>query len=237
MYTIQQARGVLVPQTNQSHRDPPHGQGAYERLLSEIASGVLQPGDRLTETDIADRLKISRTPVREAIRQLEADGLVAHKPRAGAAVRMLDYSEVMELYDMRAVLEGAAASLAARAASDIEISELEALNAALAKASGDGQRAFELNRHFHLALLDAARNRFLAKSMSTMQKTLMILGPSTLQESARVEAVVAEHNAVLEALRARDGDRAEAAMRAHIRASHRTRLQQLRTRAKPVSDE
>ncbi len=226
-----------VPDIDQSHRDPPHGQGAYERLLSEIAAGALQPGDRLTETDLADRLQISRTPVREAIRQLEADGLVTHKPRVGAAVRTLDYSEVMELYDMRAVLEGAAASLAARAASDIEIAELEAINAELADATTDGQRAFQLNRHFHAALLDAARNRFLAKSVSTMQKTLMILGPSTLQESARVQEAVTEHSAVLEALRARDGDSAEAAMRAHIKASHRTRLHQLRTRARPLNSE
>ncbi len=226
-----------MPDTDQSHRDPPHGQGAYERLLSEIAAGTLQPGDRLTETDLADRLQISRTPVREAIRQLEADGLVTHKPRVGAAVRTLDYSEVMELYDMRAVLEGAAASLAARAASDIEIAELEAINTELAEAATDGQRAFGLNRQFHAALLDAARNRFLAKSVSTMQKTLMILGPSTLQESVRVQEAVAEHNIVLDALRARDGDSAEVAMRAHIRASHRTRLHQLRTRTRPPNGE
>lgn len=223
--------------TDPSHREPPHGQGAYERLLSEIATGALQPGDRLTETEIAERLQISRTPVREAIRQLEADGLVTHVPRAGATVRTLDYSEVMELYDIRAVLEGAAASFAARAASDIEIAELETINAELAAATDDGARAFELNRQFHMTLLDAARNRFLAKSMNTLQKTLMILGPSTLQETTRAEAAVDEHNAVLDALRARDGDEAETAMRAHIRASHRSRLHQLRNRVRSLDSE
>ncbi|MEP3298505.1 MAG: GntR family transcriptional regulator, partial [Pseudoruegeria sp.] len=104
------------------------GQSAYDRLLAEIRAGSLKPGDRLTETELAKRLGISRTPVREAIRQLEVSGLVRHIPRVGATVRQLDYAEVMELYDMRVVLEGTAARMAARAASDIELSELEEIH-------------------------------------------------------------------------------------------------------------
>ncbi|MDZ7907162.1 MAG: GntR family transcriptional regulator [Gemmobacter sp.] len=114
--------------------DGPQGQGAYRRLLEDIRAGSLPPGTRLRETELAERLGISRTPVREAIRQLEADGLVIHLPRQGATVRSLDYAEVIELYEMRAVLEGTAARLAARAASEVELSELAALNA------GHGQR-------------------------------------------------------------------------------------------------
>ena len=81
------------------------GESAYQRLLDAIRRGTLQPGARLIETDLARHLGVSRTPIREAIRQLEADGLVVHLPRLGAAVRSLDYAEVMELYEMRAVLE------------------------------------------------------------------------------------------------------------------------------------
>ncbi|MBD3764844.1 MAG: GntR family transcriptional regulator [Rhodobacterales bacterium] len=113
---------------------PPQGQTAYRQLLDEIRRGALPPGARLRETDLADRLGISRTPVREAIRQLEADGLVTHLPRQGATVRQLDYAEVIELYEMRAVLEGTAARLAARAASDVELAELAEINATLADA-------------------------------------------------------------------------------------------------------
>jgi DNA-binding GntR family transcriptional regulator len=205
-------------------------------LLEDIRTGALLPGARLRETDLADRLGISRTPVREAIRQLEADGLVTHLPRQGATIRSLDHAEVVELYEMRAVLEGTAARLAARAASDIELAELAALNAELA-ATPAGPQAREVNRQFHRSLLDSARNRFLLKSTSALQKTLLILGPTTLADPARATAAVAEHAAVLAALEARDGAGAEAAMRAHVGAALSARLRGMRGRDLPIEDE
>lgn len=213
--------------------DGPQGNGAYRRLLDEISRGDLLPGARLRETELAERLGISRTPVREAIRQLEADGLVAHVPRQGATIRVLDYTEVMELYEMRAVLEGTAARLAARAASDLELDELTELNDELA-ATRDLRQAYNLNRQFHLTLLDAAKNRYLVKSVNALQKTLLILGPSTLAEADRAQQAVAEHAALLDALKARDGARAEALMRTHIEAAHRVRLKSLRGRERPI---
>jgi len=214
----------------------PQGQGAYRRLLDEIRDGALLPGARLRETDLADRLGISRTPVREAIRQLEADGLVVHLPRQGATIRRLDHAEVVELYEMRTVLEGTAARLAARAASDIELAELTALNAEMAEAPA-GPLARELNRQFHRTLFDAARNRFLIKSMSVLQKTLLILGPTTLGEPARAVSAVEEHDAVLAALLARDGAAADAAMRLHVEAALSARLRGMRGREIPLEDE
>lgn len=214
-------------------QEGPQGNGAYRRLLEEIGRGDLPPGARLRETELAERLGISRTPVREAIRQLEADGLVTHVPRQGATIRVLDYTEVMELYEMRAVLEGTAARLAARAASDMELDELVALNDELA-AADDASLAYELNRQFHLTLLDAAKNRYLIKSVNALQKTLLIIGPSTLAESERAKQAVREHAALLDALKARDGTRAEALMRAHIEAAHRVRLKALRGRERPI---
>lgn len=207
----------------------PQGQGAYRRLLEEIRQGDLAPGQRLREIEIAERLGISRTPVREAIRQLESDGLVVHLPRQGATVRTLDYAEIMELYEMRTVLEGTAARLAARSASNVELAELRALNEDLGEA-GHGRAAFELNRQFHLTLLDAAKNRFLLKAVSALQRTMLILGPTTLIEPQRAGEAVAEHRRVLDALDSRDGNRAEAEMRAHIEAAHRARLRGLRGR-------
>jgi DNA-binding GntR family transcriptional regulator len=213
--------------------DSPQGNGAYRQILAEIRSGALLPGARLRETELAERLGISRTPVREAIRLLEADGLVAHIPRQGATIRLLDYTEVMELYEMRAVLEGTAARLAARAASDMELDELTALNAEMASAKATAM-AYELNRQFHMTLLDAAKNRYLVKSVSTLQKTLLILGPTTLIEPVRAKDAVIEHDTILVALRDRDGLRAETAMRAHIEAAHRMRLRALRGRERPI---
>jgi DNA-binding GntR family transcriptional regulator len=214
----------------------PQGQGAYRRLLDDIRSGTLAPGARLRETDLAERLGISRTPVREAIRQLETDGLVVHLPRQGATIRRLDHAEVVELYEMRAVLEGTGARLAARAASDIELAELAALNDELEQAPlGDAAR--ELNRVFHRTLIDAARNRFLIKSMSALQKTLLILGPTTLADPDRAMSAVAEHGALLGALRSRDGAAAEAAMRAHVEAALSARIRGMRSRELPMEDE
>jgi len=203
------------------------GRDAYERLVQAIRSGTLRPGDRLVETDLAARLGISRTPIREAIRQLESDGLVIHEARIGATVRKLDYSEITELYEMRAVLEGTSARFAARAASDVELAELEAINAEM-EAAGMSDRLYEANRQFHRVILNAARNRFLVKSVDAVQKTLLILGPSTMDEVDRAAEAIGEHRAILRALRDRDCDAAETAMRGHIEAAHRARLRQLR---------
>jgi len=131
---------------------------------------------------------------------------------------------------MRAVLEGTAARLAARAASDVELAELAAISAEMARAA-DIARRFEANRQFHAALLEAARNRFLTGAVETIRTTLIILGPSTMEEGARAAEAVAEHDRILAALVARDGSAAEAEMRAHIEAAHRVRLRQLRTAA------
>ncbi len=207
----------------------PHGNTVYHRLLDEIRQGRLLPGDRLREAELADRLGVSRTPIREAIRQLEADGLVAHVPRIGASIRRLDYPEVMELYEMRAVLEGTAARMAARAASDLEIDELIALNETLSRAR-TGPEAAHLNRIFHANLLDSAKNRYLARSVASLQKALLILGPTMLSDDTRAKAADSEHRRILDALKARDEAGAELAMRDHIEASQRLRIRALRDR-------
>ncbi|MCT7376711.1 GntR family transcriptional regulator [Chelativorans salis] len=206
----------------------PHGQTAYMRLLDEIRRGDLLPGTRLREVELSERLKISRTPVREALRRLEADGLVVHQPRLGAVMRRLGYAEIMELYEMRAVLEGTAARLAARAASEVELAELRALNEEFADVLNDELQAAEVNRQFHSILLDAAKNRFLRKSVGALQKTMSILGRSTLIDVGRAGAACQEHIRILDAIEARDGTAAEAEMRAHIEAAQRVRLKALR---------
>ncbi len=217
-------------QDESQQSDGPQGNAVYHRLLHEIGCGTLNSGDRLRETELAERLGVSRTPIREAIRQLEADGMVTHVPRQGATLRSLEYAEVMELYEMRAVLEGTAARLAARSASEIEIEEIEALNHQLAQV-GNTPEAVLLNRQFHAAILDAAKNRFLVRSVHSLQKTLMILGPTTLTDANRAEDAIGEHFGVLDAIKARDGALAEAAMRAHIQMAQRVRVRALRSPA------
>ena len=211
-----------------AHTDSSQGHDAYTRLPAEIRQGRFIPRDRLTETELAQRLGTSRTPVREAIRLLQSDGLVTHTPRIGAVVRELDYAEITELYEMRAVLEGTAARFAARAAYPSEIDEMEALNAEMAAAMGDVERLCQANWQFHDILRRAARNRFLLHAVEVVQKTLLILGPSTMEEGSRAEVAVAEHAQLIEALRARDEAAAEARMRAHVDAAHRARQRQIR---------
>jgi DNA-binding GntR family transcriptional regulator len=225
-----------VPAAATPIRDLSQGQDAYQRLITEIRSGDLRPGDRLTETDIAKRLGISRTPVREAFRTLESDGLLVHVPRVGASIRRLSYSEITELYEMRTVLEGTAARLSARTASDVELAELDAISHEMAQAQADSATLYDLNRQFHQTLLNAARNRFLIDAVAGLEKTLLILGPSTMGDSIRAAQAQAEHEAILAALHDRDGEAAEDLMRTHIRSAHRIRLGQFRADANAGAD-
>ncbi|MFK8078986.1 MAG: GntR family transcriptional regulator [Granulosicoccus sp.] len=213
----------------------PQGRDTYARILNEIRAGTLNPGDRLTEADIAERLGISRTPVREAMRQLEADGLISHTPRSGSTIRKLDYSEVSELYEMRAVLESTAARFSARAASDVEVDELVSIHQAMCAAT-DTHELDQLNQQFHRCLLDAARNRFLLSAVRSIEKTLLILGPSTFNESDRAAQSNKEHEQLLNAISARNPADAEQAMRQHIESAHRVRLRQLRQNGTSCSE-
>ena len=215
------------PTPSSDSNRPLQGDSAYERLREEIRLGHLRPGTRLTETDLAERLSISRTPVREAIRRLEAEGLVDHQPRTGAVVRSLDYPEIMELYEMRTVLEGTAARLAARAASPMELEELASINADMV-AERDPAALAQLNRQFHRRLLDAARNRFLLRSMASVETTMLIIGPSAMGTPERAAEAVEEHRGVLDALFAHDGEEAEKRMREHMERAQLARLRMMR---------
>lgn len=220
-------KGKITTMTAAAKLDLPPGQDAYLQIVRDIRAGMLMPGDRLTEMDLAARFGISRTPVREAIRQLEADGLVVHMPHLGATIRTLNHSEISELYEMRAVLESTSARFAARAASAVEMEEIAAIQDAMARATSAEDR-YRQNQNFHAAILDAARNRFLLRAVQSVQKTLLILGRSTMEKPDRAVAAVAEHSAILKALNARDEDEAERAMRQHIQRAHAARLRQIR---------
>ena len=98
--------------------------GAYEQIYQAIIRGEVKPGDRLRETELAEQIGLSRTPIREAIRKLESDGIVEHQPRVGAMVKKLSQQEIVELYEMRIVIEQTAAQMAAKHISDAEVATL-----------------------------------------------------------------------------------------------------------------
>ena len=199
----------------------------YQKLLAAIENGDLRPGDRLLETDLAQRFGVSRTPIREAIRRLETDGLVAHKPRVGAMIRVLAQQEIVELYEMRIVLEATAAQMAAKHASKAEIHTLKTLNAQMMQVATDPYKVAMLNRKFHGCILSAARNRFLAQSHNSLSHALVLLGKTTLESSERVKDVVAKHDAIVEALKSCKPEKAAKIMRTHMEASLEHRLNAL----------
>lgn len=197
----------------------------YQGLLERIVEGRIGPGDRLREAAIAEEFGLSRTPVREALRRLESDGLLVHEPHRGMMVRTLDHRAVTELYLIREVLEGTAAGLAARHASDAEIETLYEMVDAQAAASDAGPaRAARLNKLFHAALYRGAHNRYLLDMLEGLATSMTLLGRTTLSLPGRPDEAQAEHRAIVDALQAHDPDRAEQAARAHIRAAHRARL-------------
>lgn len=195
---------------------------AYDRFRDALREGGLTPGQRVLETEIAERFGMSRTPVREAIRRLQAEGLVAQLPGRGLCVAQYDHAEVDELYVMREALEGTAARLAAQNAGRPDITLLQRL--VEEEAALPSEAAAEHNRRFHRALHQAAHNRYLLRSLSALSDALLLLGPTTLELPGRAAAARAEHARIVAAIAARDEAGAEAAARAHIAAAHEARL-------------
>jgi DNA-binding GntR family transcriptional regulator len=207
--------------------DDPHlsrGEQAYRKLRGAIQAGTLKPGTRLREAELATWLGSSRTPVREALGRLQSEGLVVHEPRRGMVIAELDYSMVAELYVMREVLEGTAAALAARHASDVEIAALREIADRDPLLQGNPLRLAHNNRLFHEALYRSAHNRYLLKTLNSLRESMALLGQTTLALNGRAEVAIHEHEAVISAIERHDPQAAEAAARAHIRAAYRSRL-------------
>ncbi len=196
----------------------------YEQILLSIESGALQPGCRLLETDLANQFGVSRTPIREAIRTLESEGLVIHKPRVGAELRLLNQQEIVELYEMRTVLEATAAEMAAKHASSSELRTLETLNIQMFEAATDPNEIAIYNRQFHICIINSARNRFLSHSYNSLSHSLILLGKTTLENEKRVQDVTDQHEKIIEALKSGSKYEASQAMREHMEASLDHRL-------------
>jgi DNA-binding GntR family transcriptional regulator len=205
----------------------PLSEAVFRALCQALRNGIYRPGDRLREEEVAQRLEVSRTPVREAFGRLLAKGLVAPAGAKGLIVRSLDSAEILELYAMREILEGAATRLAAQHASAPEIDALRDLEAAFEAHAHDPREMARLNRLFHETLFRAARNRYLDVALQEMQDAIALLGATTFSVEGRARTAVREHQEIIAAIAARDADRAEQSARAHIRESLRARLRLL----------
>ncbi|MEL7202507.1 MAG: GntR family transcriptional regulator [Pseudomonadota bacterium] len=200
------------------------GDTAFDRVVDLIQKGTYRPGDRLREELLAQHLNLSRTPIREALRRLEAQGIVEHRPRLGAVIRQFSHAEIVELYEMRTVLERTAARLAAKHANRAEIETLEDLNKDIAAERENSAKAAAINQSFHRVLYLAARNRFLLEAAQPINNALMLLGPTTLSDEERIDVVFSQHQAIIDALKTGDQDAAGEAAEAHLNTSMKHRL-------------
>ena len=199
----------------------------YRHIHEAIVEGRLRPGARITEASIARETGLSRTPIREAMRQLETRGLLVHEPHRGMTIPVPDHQMVTELYQVREALEGSAAAMAATQASPAEV---ELLKEIVDAGRHGGEATAELvrnNSYFHNTVYRAAHNRYLLRTLAALHDSLMLLGRSTLSLKSRPSASFDEHDAIVAAIAARDGQAAEAAARRPIRAAHKARLQLL----------
>ena len=196
----------------------------YRHLRDGIRAGTYRAGQRLREVEIAGALKTSRTPVREAIRRLEADRLVEDVAGAGLTVRQLDRQRVLELYMFRAAMEGTAAEWAAMHATELDIAELSETLGQMRMVAHDPRRAALLYRRFHEGIYRAARNSFLDHVIASTSDFMALLPGTTHDRPGRAAQVLLEHERVLEAIAARDPERAARAMRDHIQAASQFRL-------------
>ncbi len=206
---------------------------AYQRLREAIRDGTVEANARLREEELARWLKMSRTPIRSALRRLAEDGLLVQEKNRGAVVAMLDYQALAELYAMREALECTAAGLAARHASTAEIAVLFDILEEEPSLYEDEAGLTELNMRFHNAIYRTAHNRFLMQSLPIIRDPFKLLDHSTARTWGRItaasllgrrEAAHEEHLAVVRAIERRDPAAAEEATRLHVRGAQRERL-------------
>jgi DNA-binding GntR family transcriptional regulator len=200
----------------------------FHSICEAIQGGIYRPGDRLREEDVAERLKVSRTPVREAFGRLLTKGFIEPAGARGLVIRQMEPAEVVELYALREILEGAAARLASLQASPSEIDDLVDLEEELEAHVQNPDDMARLNRLFHDAIIRAAHNRYITGALKDLQDFIGLLGATTFTVSGRPEVAVREHRALIAAITERDADKAEMLARTHIREALRARMKLLR---------
>ncbi|MFN3614556.1 MAG: GntR family transcriptional regulator [Rubrimonas sp.] len=196
----------------------PRAGALRDALEEEILTGRLRPGDRLEEQALADRFGVSRTPIREALFQLSAAGLVVQKPRRGAVVAEVGPVRLAEMFEVMAELEALCARLAARRASAEELAAIRAAHEGCMAAAeaGEGDAYFYGNERFHALIRAAGRNHFLHEQAETLHKRLRPYRRLQLRAHDRIRASFEEHGRIVEALETGDGEAAARVMRAHI---------------------
>jgi DNA-binding GntR family transcriptional regulator len=198
---------------------------AYSLILEAIDVGVFKPGDRLVESDLADRFGVSRTPIREALQRLETQSLLARDGRS-LIVASLDHNQMAELYVVRRELEGLAARLAARHATLEEVRVLHEMVQDDQALINDPIALSRANRRFHTQIHLASHNRYLVQQLDLVHRTMALMATTSLAAEGRGQVALNEHQAIVTAIAARDEDAAYSALKEHISMAFMTRLKQ-----------
>ena len=201
------------PNASQSLHDE-----AADTLRTRIFAGELAPGSFLDEVALCESLQISRTPLREALKVLTAEGLVRHEPRRGCFVNQVTEQDLDDIFPVIALLEGRCAWEAARNATDADMAALEVWHERLNShaAAGRINEYYAANFAIHEAIITLANNRWLEQTITGLRKIVKLARLQQLHAPGRLEQSLAEHMAVFAALKARDCEGADAAMRTHL---------------------
>ena len=186
-----------------------------ETIRDAILKGTLKPGERVSETDLAERFGISRTPIREAFRQLESEGYLQVIPRKGAVVASLSERDIEEFYAIKIILEGFAARIAAEKLTEKDIERLESINERLQKIAEDGdvKTFFRVHNEFHELFIKASGNEKLYDMINQLVMKFKRLRLASLAQPGRMEISVEEHRNMIQAFKKHDGERADSLVR------------------------
>ena len=187
-----------------------------EQLRQRIFRRELEPGSWIDELKIAEEFGISRTPLREALKVLAAEGLVTMKVRRGAYVTEMSEKDLRDVYHLLSLLESDAAGVVAERATPEQQQTLRDLHAELESAAGNREAFFSVNERFHMALLDMADNRWRSQMVADLRKVMKLNRHNSLFKQGRIEDSLGEHRAILAAMVARDAQKTVKAMQAHF---------------------
>ncbi len=188
-----------------------------ELLRQRIFRRELEPGSWIDEVKIAQEFGISRTPLREALKVLAAEGLITMKVRRGAYVTEVSEQDLDEVYHLLSLLESDAAAVAATRATEAQLAELRALHRELEGAVHDRDRFFAINERFHMRLLEISGNRWRNQMVGDLRKVMKLNRHNSLLKSGRIEESLAEHGSVMKALEQRDAAQVMQRMQEHFR--------------------
>lgn len=205
----------------------------FQKLREDILNGRYQHGDELRETAIGRELGVSRTPVREALRQLELEGLVRMVPNKGAYVNGISEKDVQDIYLIRARLEGLCARMAAERISQSTLEEMEEtiMLTKFHEKSGHYDQVFKLDSRFHNLLYEACKSKILEHELKVFHQYVQQVRKNALQKGPRAEQSTKEHEAVLQAIKMHDSDEADRLATLHIlnsiKNNHYTQIEKL----------